>query len=85
MLIVASLDMNEDEDVKLNAWLGIPLLLVVISYTVTGIIEKAPKQTKYGPLYTVSYSCRFHIDLQARKIRKYLLMELRQELLFLVY
>ena len=41
MLIVASLDMNEDEDVKLNVWLGIPLLLVVISYTVTGIVEKA--------------------------------------------
>jgi len=52
MLIVASLDMNEDEDVKLNVWLGIPLLLVVISYTVTGIIEKAPKQLVWAFVYS---------------------------------
>ena len=52
MLIVVSLDMNEDEDVKLNAWLGIPLLLVVISYTVTGIIEKAPKQLVWAFVYS---------------------------------
>ena len=55
MLIVVSLDMNEDEDVKLNAWLGIPLLLVVISYTVTGIIEKAPKQLVWAFVYSVIF------------------------------
>jgi len=41
ILIFASLDMSENKDVMLNAWLGIPLFLVVISYTVTGIVEKA--------------------------------------------
>ena len=81
MLIVVSLDMNEDEDVKLNAWLGIPLLLVVISYTVTGIIEKAPKQLVWAFVYSFIF-VPISYRLASKKIRKYLLMELRQELLF---
>lgn len=52
MLIFISLDMNNDANVKLNAWLGVPLLLIVAAYIVTGIVEKAPKQIVWALIYS---------------------------------
>lgn len=52
ILIFISLDKNTDTDVKFNTWIGIPLLLIVVSYLITGIVEKAPKQIVWALVYS---------------------------------
>ena len=56
ILIFVSLDKNTDAEVKFNAWLGVPLLLIVVSYMITGIVEKAPKQIVWALVYSFVFA-----------------------------
>ncbi len=71
--------MNENEDVKLNAWLRIHLSSYLYGYRNN---RKAPKQRVWAFVYSVIF-VPIHIDLlQARKIRKIFIDMGRQELYF---
>ncbi|ASS37351.1 O-antigen ligase family protein [Mogibacterium pumilum] len=55
ILVFISLDRNESKQVEFNAWLGVPLSLIVAAYMVTGVVEKAPKQIVWALIYSVVF------------------------------
>lgn len=55
ILLFISLNKNENENVEFNAWIGVPLALIIAAYMVAGIVEKAPKQIVWAFIYSFMF------------------------------